>query len=239
MNNVEALAWDVVEARIAAGALAILPVGAGAKQHGRHLPMATDRIQAEWLAAHLAERFDALVWPTLSYGHYPAFVAYAGSCSLSPGVFEAVMRELVVSLSGYGARVLVVDTGVSTISPIDRALAGLIDRVLHLKIHDGPRYRETGRRLATQPHGGHADELETSRMLALAPELVAMERAAASPITPPGPGPMQHADASAANYSASGSIGDPRPATRAKGEAMLTAMVEDLTEAVTDWLRRS
>ena len=33
------------------GAAAILPIGAAAKQHGFHLPLNTDRIQAEWLAA--------------------------------------------------------------------------------------------------------------------------------------------------------------------------------------------
>ncbi len=80
---VEHMRWDEVARRIDAGAVAILPIGAGAKQHGLHLPLNTDRIQAEWLAARLAERIDALVWPTLTYGHYPAFVEYAGSISLS------------------------------------------------------------------------------------------------------------------------------------------------------------
>lgn len=235
MNEVEGLTWDAVEARIAAGALAILPVGAGAKQHGFHLPMATDRIQAEWLAARLAEHVDALIWPTLAYGHYPAFVAYAGSCSLSSEVFETLLRELVDALIGYGAPVAVLDTGISTIAPIDRVLAGLSARALHLKIHEGPRYRAAAARLATQAHGGHADELETSRMLALSPGLVAMDRSEPSPLTPPGPGAIQQADPSAPNYSRSGSIGDPRGATRETGEALLDAMVEDMRERTSGW----
>lgn len=58
MNDVGALTWDAVRTRIAEGALAILLVGAGAKQHGWHLPLRTDQIQAEWRAARLAERVE-------------------------------------------------------------------------------------------------------------------------------------------------------------------------------------
>jgi creatinine amidohydrolase len=196
--------------------------------------MRTDAIQAEWLAARLAEAIPALIWPVVSYGHYPAFVSYAGSCSLSAALFEAMVRELAMSLLGYGAStVLLVDTGISTIAPIDRAIDGL--NALHLKVQDGPLYREAAHQLTTQLHGGHADELETSRLLALAPHLVNMGRAAASPVEPPGPGPMQPENPAAANYSASGSIGDPTAATAAKGRILLNAMVEDMAQAVRVW----
>ena len=61
---IEHMLWDEVARRIHDGAVAILPIGAAAKQHGFHLPLNTDRIQAEWLAARLAGRIDALIWPT-------------------------------------------------------------------------------------------------------------------------------------------------------------------------------
>ena len=48
---IEHMRWDEVAQRIRDGAVAILPIGAAAKQHGFHLPLNTDRIQAEWLAA--------------------------------------------------------------------------------------------------------------------------------------------------------------------------------------------
>ena len=79
---IERLSWDKVARHIAAGRPAILPIGAAAKQHVFHLPLNTDRVQAEWFAAQLAERIDALIWPTVTYGYYPAFVEYAGSASL-------------------------------------------------------------------------------------------------------------------------------------------------------------
>lgn len=239
MTAVENLSWDEVGRRAASGAFAILPVGAGAKEHGLHLTMATDRIQADYLAARLAERCDALVWPTLAYGYYPAFVDYAGSASLSVATFEAVIEELATALLGYCPRgVAILDTGISTIPPIDRVIAGLSgrERILHLKVHEGPRYRDAAARLATQSHGGHADQLETARMLALAPELVAMDRVGVGTTRSLVLGPLQKHDPEAANYSPAGSTGDPSAATLVVGEALLVAMADDLVAAVTAWL---
>jgi len=235
-NFIEQLSWDEVARRIENGAAAILPIGAGAKEHGFHLPLNTDRIQAEWLAARIADRIDALVWPTVAYGYYPAFVEYAGSGSLSASVFESLVEEIITAIVGYGCRALfVLDTGLSTCAPVDRALARLgADDVWHLRIHEGPRYRRAAEELAEQGHGSHADELETSLMLALAPDLVDMSRAEASPaVKRQTPGPLTPADPSSPNYSRSGSYGDPTLATVAKGEVLLAAMVEDLAQQVT------
>ncbi len=91
---IERMHWDEVARRIGDSAVAILPIGAAAKQHGFHLPLNTDRIQAEWLAGRIAEKIDALIWPTVTYGHYPAFVEYAGSSSLSISTFEGLVREV-------------------------------------------------------------------------------------------------------------------------------------------------
>jgi creatinine amidohydrolase len=167
---IEHMHWDEVARRIGDGAVAILPIGAAAKQHGLHLPLNTDRIQAEWLADRMAQKIDALIWPTLTYGHYPAFVEYAGSSSLSISTFEALVREVAGQILGSGCpKLLVLNTGISTLAPVDRALARLAsEHVKHLWIHEGPRYPRVARQLAEQSHGSHADELETSLMLALA-----------------------------------------------------------------------
>ena len=241
-NFIERLSWDEVARRIERGAAAILPIGAGAKAHGFHLPLNTDRIQAEWLAAQIADRIDALIWPTVAYGHYPAFVEYAGSASLSASVFEAVIEEIAAAVVGYGCRaVFVLDTGISTGAPIDRALARLgAGDVWHFRIHEGPHYRRAAAELVEQSHGSHADELETSLMLALAPHLVNMARAEASPpIMDETPGPMTPSDPSSPNYSRSGSYGDPTLATAAKGEVLLAALVEDLVKQATAFLAAS
>lgn len=236
---VEHMRWDEVARRIDAGAVAILPIGAAAKQHGLHLPLGTDRLQAEWLAARLAERVDALVWPTLAYGHYPAFVEYAGSIGLSAATFEAMVTEIASGILSHGCRaLLLLDTGISTRLSIERAQARLKSgNTLHLKIHDGPRYRRAMTGLARQGHGSHADELETSLMLAIAPEIVDMPRAEASPaVAKSVPGPLTPVDNTSPNYSRSGSFGDPTLATLEKGQALLAAVLDDLDEQVMSFL---
>jgi len=238
-NFIEHLPWDEAARRIARGAAAILPIGAAAKQHGLHLPVDTDRIQAERLASELAADIDAMVWPTLTYGHYPAFVEYAGSISLSAATFEAVVTEIASGILGHGCRALfVLDTGISTRASVERALARLdAGNVRHLKIHDGPRYRRAAAELARQGHGSHADELETSLMLALAPERVDMSRAEASPVIAKAtPGRLTPTEKGSPNYSRSGSFGDPTRATLEKGEALLAAMRDDLAEQATSFL---
>jgi creatinine amidohydrolase len=232
---IEHMTWNEVARRIDDGAAAILPIGAAAKQHGLHLPLNTDRIQAEWLAARLAEAVDVLIWPTLTYGHYPAFVEYAGSINLSAPTFEAVVHQIASGILGHGCRALfLLDTGVSTLAPVERALASLsAGNALHLRIHDGPNYRRAAAEITEQRHGSHADELETSLMLALAPQLVDMFSAEASPpLKQEAPGRLTPTDAASANYSRSGSFGDPTLATAAKGEILLQAMLDDLNEHV-------
>jgi creatinine amidohydrolase len=238
-NFIEKLTWDEVFRRIADGAAAILPIGAAAKEHGFHLPMNTDRIQAEWLAAKMADRFDALIWPTVSYGHYPAFADYAGSTGLSASLFENLIEEIATAIVGFGCRALfVLDTGVSTQMPIDRALVRLgVNHARHVRVYDGPHYRRAAAQLTEQSHGSHADELETSVMLALAPDRVNMARAEASPkVAHETPGRLTPTDIASPNYSRSGSYGDPTLATRAKGEILLAAITDDLVEQMTAFL---
>ena len=70
-------------------------------------------------------------------------------------------------------------------------------------------------------------------MLALASHLVDMSRANASPaIKGETSGRLTYSDASSPNFSSSGSHGDPTLATRAKGEVLLAAMIDDLAEEV-------
>jgi creatinine amidohydrolase len=235
-NEVAGLTWDRIKERLAAGAAAILPIGAGAKQHGLHMPMGTDKVLAAYFARRLAEKIDALIWPTVTYGAYPAFVAYAGSVSLSNATFQASVTEIADALIGFGARrVLILNTGLSTLAPVDAAIRASQDPsgVRHLKVFAGRRFLETARQLKEQPYGTHADEIETSLMLAIAPELVDMTRATPSPFSVggPSPGSLSPDDPSSPNYSPSGSFGDPTLASVDKGLKILAAILEDLMEA--------
>ena len=234
-HEVAGLSWDQVGQRLAAGTAAILPIGAGAKQHGLHMNMATDQLFAEYFSRALADRIDALIWPTLSYGAYPAFIAYAGSVSLSNRTFQAVVTEIADALLGFAARrVLILDTGLSTIAPVEAAIRASRDPALirHVKVFAGPRFLKTADELKEQPYGTHADEIETSLMLAIAPELVDMARAAPCPFLPTGPssGTLSPDDPSSPNYAPSGSFGDPTLASADKGARLLAAILDDLME---------
>jgi creatinine amidohydrolase len=234
-HEVAGLTWDQVGERLAAGAAAILPIGAGAKQHGLHMKMATDQSLAEYFSRALADRIDALIWPTLTYGAYPAFVAYAGSVSLSNHTFQAVVTEIADALLGFGARrVFILDTGLSTIAPVEAAIRATRDPGLirHVKVFAGPRFEETVRALKEQPYGTHADEIETSLILAITPELVDMARAKSMPFSPAGPsrGPLSPDDKSSPNYAPSGSFGDPTLASAGKGSRLLAAILKDLMD---------
>ncbi len=236
-NFVSHMTWNDVGSRLSGGAAAIVPVGAGAKQHGLHLPMNTDQIQAEWFATKLAKEFDVLIWPTITYGFYPAFTAYAGSVSLAEATFESIVQDIVAGVSAYHPHaIFVLNTGISTIEPVDRALASaqLSCRAHQLKINSGPHYRDAHEKVCRQPHGSHADEAETSIMLAIAHEVVDMSRAQASPglDLAPQPGALTPLNANDPNYSPSGSFGDPTLASAEKGQLLAQAILHDLSAAM-------
>jgi creatinine amidohydrolase len=223
------LSWVEVEARLAGGSVAVLPIGAAAKEHGPHLPLSTDWLTAEALGRALAEREDVLVFPSLGYGFYPAFVAYPGSTSVPEAAFEETCRALVADLARAGARsILVVNTGISTIRPLERALEG---RAVAAHVYRGPRYLAALASIAEQPRGGHADEAETSVMLHLHPELVRMDRAP-SWTREVRPGRWSKDDPESASYSPSGVFGDATLATAEKGARLFAAMIEDLSDAL-------
>lgn len=227
------LPWDLVRDRLQNGAAAILPVGASSKAHGLHLPLAADSVQAEYFAAYAAERADGLVWPVLAYGYYPAFTSYAGSASLSRDTFVALVGDLLDALCAQTpSRVFVIDTGISTISPVGEAIARCRSPGMarHVPIYSGLHFLETKQRLEEQQYGGHADEIETSIMLAIAPELVDMSKARPLGVEKFGPGALNPTNPQAPNYAPTGGTGDPTLATRDKGDQLVAAIKRDIDD---------
>ena len=144
-NEVAGLTWDKVKQRLAGGAAAILPIGAGAKQHGLHMPMATDQVFAAYFAR--ARREDRRA--DLADADLRRLSGLRRLCrqrSLSTVTFEAVVTEIADALIGFGAkRVLILDTGLSTIAPVAAAISATREpsRVRHLKVFAGPRFEAT------------------------------------------------------------------------------------------------
>lgn len=191
-------------------------------------------MQAEWFAARAARRFGLLVWPTLSYGYYPAFIDYPGSISLSRMTFVAAAREVIDGILRAGAaRVFVLNTGVSTIAPLQQAVTASAcpTAVLLINIYQGPRYRSAVAELEEQAFGGHADEIETSIMLAIAPREVRFSRALGS-TEPIAAGVFNRSHPDGPNYSPSGATGEPGLASTRKGEIIVEAILSDIEQGI-------
>src|SRR4051812_45881757 len=101
MASPGASALDELTTLEATGDLLVFPLGA-TEQHGPHLPLGTDTIIANALAASL----DAVVAPALPYGSSGEHAGFAGTLSIGRDALITVLVELVRSSSF--ARVLFV-----------------------------------------------------------------------------------------------------------------------------------
>ncbi len=237
---IEDLAWPEVAARIAAGAPVVVPVGALAKEHGHHLPMKTDWLLARALAGGVLAELPVLAAPVITAGFYPAFIRYPGSQSLSAETFQQVMEETLDLLIEQGARKLaIVNTGVSTEPVITIAVRNIWQRhAVKVAVSDIRRLGLGLRGRLRQKGGGHADEQETSLILAIAPELVRLDLAKPD-YGNPGPAtvfarPVEFSPdpASGIDYTATGATGDPSLATPELGREILAEMVRELVEGL-------
>jgi creatinine amidohydrolase len=169
-----------LEREARSGKLLILPIGA-LEAHGPHLPLAADLIQAERTALELAPRVDGLVAPGLPYGVCPGTRVFPGTVSHTPTTLAAEVEELLDDFHRFGFRRVLILSGHGALGHMaairhgaerathrhhDLAVAALCDYefVYELRGKEAP---------ASDGHGGL---LETSRVLALAPELVGPER---------------------------------------------------------------
>ena len=207
----EELTWIEAKVLFDADAVVVIPIGAASKAHGAHLPLKTDALTARALGQRLIERLPVVAAPVVGLGYYPAFTAFAGGQHLTADTFKAVMRELIASLVAHGVRrVALINTGVSTEKPLDEVAAETGALALHMRL--------TGRAadpLIEHKDGGHADERETSVVLALDPRSVRMDQLAP-----------------AADFKESAATGDPTRASAFKGERLLAARIEDMVAAL-------
>jgi creatinine amidohydrolase len=232
--------WPDVAAHVAAtSGVAILPFGA-LEQHGPQLPLSTDTATAHEVARRLAELLDAVLLPPVHYGETWNNAGYPGTVSLSPGTVTAIAKDIGASLVGSGVRALVIVNGDwGNRAPLARAARELVDDdVIPAIVLDYPgmdaAIAEVRESLPAAPGLNHAEEIETSIMLAIDPSTVHPERYVAEyPEFPTefGTVPMQLHP-----FSPSGVFGDPSAATAAKGEYILDRTVEASLEVLQDFL---
>jgi creatinine amidohydrolase len=219
----EDLAWPDAERAPAATVLAV-PIGA-TEQHGPHLPLSTDTEIAVALARGLADlRPDVVVAPALAYGSSGEHDGFAGTLSIGRDAVEVVLVELVRSASASFERVLLVCAHGGNAAPLRAA-----ER----------RLRDEGRDVhAWLPHwssDAHAGRLETSLMLAIAPERVRVQDAAVGATAPLAELMPQLVESGVRAVSPNGVLGDPAGASADEGRDLLAAEVALLVGAVERW----
>lgn len=223
---VETLSWKELEPLLQKKPLVVLPLGAASKQHGYHLQLRNDWLLAEYLKEQVLLSDEALVFPTINYSYYPAFAEYPGSVSLSLQTAASMIEEICRSIAVFGPRCFyILNTGISTFKPIALAAESLSKDSIKLSWTDLKEALEPeASRICSQEGGSHADEIETSMMLYIAPDSVRMELAS-SAFNPQGKGPLSRL-AAASSYSESGVWGDARLADRIKGQKLVKCLLE-------------
>jgi creatinine amidohydrolase len=206
--------------------LAIIPVGS-LEQHGPHLPIMTDWKIAESLGKGVAEKTGGFLIPALPISTCREHMGKKGSVWMEPPTFYQMLTDIVMSLKTQGFKkvcILQCHGGIFVMTNIVRDLNAKYNPDLMVANIDTislfPILKEEG---LVESGELHAGELETSKMLALAPEAVHMDRAV--DFVPDVPRP----------YLSYGSIfratplgvwGEPTRATKEKGEALLKRSVE-------------
>ncbi len=236
---------------VADSPLVLLPAGA-LEQHGPGLPLGTDLVRAERVAERVAARLDgrAVIGPSLPVGVSPHHLAFAGTLSLSVDTFRAVVHEYVGGLYRHGWRKVLVITGHggnnAALTTVAQDL--LADRP-DLEFAWTPLTALAAEAVAAMDVSevsGHSGEAETAQMLHLAPDLVRTDRLRPGTTALAG---LDHLSRLARRrghpalqvrydrLSPDGVLGDPTRATGADGAAIVTAVVNRITDFAREWLQ--
>ena len=244
-------------------AVAVLPLGA-TEQHGPHLPLSvdTDLVNAMLGAAlaHLAPTEPVLVLPTQSVGLSSEHAAYDGTLSFAPSSVIEQWCSLGESVARSGVKKLLLFNAhggnMGLMDVVARELRGHCGlTVFSCNWYQLPLGEAVNGLFSAQEHrfGVHAGEVETSMMLALYPERVAMDqardfastsqqRAAKYPIL--GNGISAKLGWQMQDYNPMGAAGNAANATAEKGHAMLNAagtqlaaLIEEIARLPLDTLR--
>lgn len=242
------LTWPEMQARLPKVGLAILPAGS-TEQHGPHLTFETDIAIAAELARRLAlQHFPrVLVAPPLPAGLSNHHMHFPGTITWRAETFQACLADTVLALRAHGIRRFLILNGhggnrgaISVLCTRLRYEEGLqvaactwFELVRDACLKFIPRRRV------------HADEIEASMGLYLAPRVV---RRAALRKGRAHADPYPHTDAPAGGavevpyyweeLTPNGAYGDARRATAAMGEQLSAAFLERAGEFVEAFMRK-
>ena len=227
--------------------VAVLPVSA-TEQHGPHLPLSVDQTLVDGMVAaalpHLPGELPVLFLPTQQVGYSPEHSRFPGTLTLSCATLASIWIELGQCVASTGIKKLLLFNAhggqVSVMDIVARELRTRCDLIVYscswwnLPLGDAVNGLFSDHEHRFGVHGG---EIETSLMLALRPQSVAMararhfsstsqQRAAQYPIL--GNGSSAKLGWQMQDYNPAGAVGNAAAATAEKGEAVLQAVARQL-----------
>lgn len=175
------MTWPEAEERLREAEAVIIPIGS-TEQHGLHLGVGSDWIQAWEIARRVGERTGAPVLPVMPYGVSGHHKEFPGTITLTPDTLQMVVYDVLESLDRYGVeRVVFMNGHGGNIGALTGAINearedfGMLCAICHwwdiLAEKD----------LWGHPTEEHAGYAETAFTLASRPEAVRMERAVLTP----------------------------------------------------------
>jgi len=220
----------------------ILPT-ASIEQHGHHLPVGVDSIlgqaQLDAMLGLAGTAARILIAPPITYGKSNEHTGFPGTLSISATALHRLAASLAGQLHALGFRHIRLFNTHGGNTAVLRSLvaAGGFPRGCSLGFLQGAFRPELPAQEAAW--GMHADEWESSLMLACAPELVDMSKACCEyPARIDDPGLLRPEKAPATfawlsrDVSQSGVLGDATRATAQKGREWLAAEARSLLEAL-------
>ncbi|HUK27689.1 MAG TPA: creatininase family protein [Candidatus Acidoferrales bacterium] len=241
--------WTELEESVKTGRVskAILPIGSY-EQHGPHLPLSTDTMIAEYVANKVSEKCEAsFLLPSIQVGCSSEHLGFAGTISLTQKTMAGLIVDIAHSLTLTGFRRLFIINGHGgNKATIDSTLIEVKQLVPDLSIYsftilDIVKQKFDHIRKSERGVVGHADEIETSMMLTIAPDCVNMSRAVCEKSLLPEKLSFESNNMTrisfawkASEVTKSGVIGDPASATAETGTILLDFAIQVISDIINE-----
>ncbi len=233
------LSWTEFKQLAEEGAIAVIAVGAH-EEHGPHCSLATDTIISNAIARRIADRINGILLPELPYGDSWPISDFPGTISLQPETLFHVLMDISAGMKKAGIRAVIFVNGhFDNMVPIEMTIRKLRqDHNYPAMVVNFPDLETIAAEINESKPAGyfffHADEFETSVVLAEYPEGVKMDKA--RPVYPVFPPAYGQTKVMISSFNPVGSFGDPTKASAEKGNRFLDALEESSMKQVSAFL---